>query len=123
MKLRFFLIAALLVPLIGCNSFVTQAVNTLAGAQGVIANEQIAHKTQCTATPSASVCLSINQAIDAQNAAISGLEAYCQLPVAPDAATLQAKGAMVCNVNPSAKAVFVAELSALSKIVAQIQGQ
>lgn len=108
---------------IGCNQFVSTAINTLAAAQGVIAQEQQTHQAQCQQNPAQALCLEINQAVDAQNAAITGLEAYCQLPAPPTPAQLAASGTSVCNANPSAKAALESQLKALSTIVAQIQGK
>ena len=104
----------------GCNNFVKASVDTLAAAQGFIAQAQVNHSAQCTANPSlAFPCQTITQAVAAENAAVSALEVYCQVPIAPDPDTLKAQGKDACNVNPSAKQVLVSALANLGQIVAQ----
>jgi hypothetical protein len=111
------LLAAVLVTA-ACPTFVTSSVDTLAAAQGFIAQAQINHQIECSAAPTkAFPCATITTAVAAQNAAVSALEAYCQLPVAPDPATLKAQGTMVCNANPAGKQVLVAALANLGKIL------
>ncbi len=113
--------ASIFITATGCASFVNASVDTLAASHGVITTAQAQNLSTCQKVKDASICLEINQAVDAQNAAIDGLEAYCQLPVEPDPATLAAQGGLVCNANPSAKAAFVAELNALGKIVGALK--
>ncbi|HXT74637.1 MAG TPA: hypothetical protein VN785_12360 [Candidatus Angelobacter sp.] len=108
----------------GCTSFVKASVDTLAAAQGFIAQAQVNHMAECTADPSKSFpCQTINQAVAAENAGVSALEAYCQVPVLPDAITLQSKGSVVCNENPTAKQTLVAALSNIGDILAAYKAQ
>ena len=108
----------------GCTSFVKASVDTLAAAQGFIAQAQVNHMAQCTATPTlAFPCQDINQAVAAENAGVSALETYCQVPVLPDATTLKAQGALACNENPSAKQVLVSALANIGNILASYKAQ
>lgn len=108
----------------GCNNFVKASVDTLAAAQGFIAQAQVNHSAQCTANPSlAFPCQTINQAVAAENAAVSALEVYCSVPVAPTPDTLKAQGNAACNPNPSAKTVLINALSNLGKIVSDYKQQ
>lgn len=105
--------------LAGCTNFVRASVDTLAAAQGFIGQAQKNHQAECSVDPSKSFpCQTINQAVDAQNAAISALEVYCQLPVAPDPATLANMGTKACNENPAAKDVLVSAIANVSQILA-----
>ena len=112
------------IALCACTNFVKASVATLAAAQGFIAQAQANHNTECTAAPTKPFpCVAINQAVAAQNVAVSALETYCQVPVAPTPATLQAQGSAACNPNPTSKQVLVAALSNLGAIVAQYKSQ
>lgn len=105
--------------LAGCTSFVRASVDTLAAAQGFIGQAQKNHQAECSVDPSKDFpCQTINQAVAAQNAAVSALEIYCQLPAAPDPATLANMGTKACNENPSAKDVLSSSLSNLTQILA-----
>ena len=117
-------VLAVTLVLTGCTNFVRASVDTLAAAQGFISQAQKNHSAQCTVDPSADFpCQTINKAVAAQNAAVSALEVYCQLPVAPDPATLASLGTKTCNENPSAKQVLVAALSNLSQILTTYRAQ
>ena len=105
--------------LTGCENFVRASVDTLAAAQGFIGQAQKNHSAQCVVDPSADFpCQTINKAVEAQNAAVSALEIYCQLPAAPDPATLANMGTKECNANPAAKDVLANALSNLEQILA-----
>lgn len=104
--------------LAGCENFVRASVDSLAAAQGFIGQAQKNHQPECSVDPSKDFpCQTINRAVDAQNAAVSALEIYCQLPVAPDPATLANIGTKTCNANPSAKDVLVSALANLDQIL------
>jgi hypothetical protein len=121
---KFALICIALLALTGCDTFVKASVATLAGARDFIGQAQANHKDECTAAPTKPFpCVAINQAVEAQNVAVSALETYCQVPVAPTPATLAAQGATACNPNPTAKQILVAALSNLGAIVAQYKSQ
>jgi len=118
------LLLAAVIALCACTSFVKASVATLAAAQGFIAQAQTNHKAQCTAAPTTPFpCVMINQAVDAQNVAVSALETYCQVPVAPTPEMLSSQGSTACNPNPTAKQILVAALSNLGAIVAQYKAQ
>jgi hypothetical protein len=107
-----------------CTSFVQASVNTLAAAQGFIAQAQVNHQVQCQANPSLQFpCVTINQAVVAQNVAVSALEVYCQLPVAPDLATLKALGTKTCNANPNSKQILVSALANLGSVLSYYKSQ
>lgn len=108
----------------GCNNFVKASVDTLAAAQGFIAQAQVNHMAECQADSSKPFpCQTITQSVAAENAAVSALEVYCQVPVAPDPDTLKAQGKAACNANPSAKQVLVTALANLGQIVSTYKQQ
>src|SRR4051812_6171119 len=93
-------ISAVMFTATGCESFVRASVDALAAAQGFIGQAQKNHQAECSVDPSQDFpCQTINRAVEAQNAAVSALEVYCQLPVAPDPATLASVGTQACNAN------------------------
>jgi uncharacterized lipoprotein NlpE involved in copper resistance len=111
-------VLAITLVLVGCTNFVRASVDSLAAAQGFIGQAQKNHQAECSVDPSQDFpCQTINRAVDAQNAAVSALEVYCQLPVAPDPATLASVGTQACNENPSAKQVLVSALANLNQIL------
>lgn len=115
---------ALLFLIAGCTSFVKASVDSLAAAQGFLAQAQVNHMAECTANPSLQFpCVDINLAVAAENAGVSALEAYCQLPVAPDPITLQSAGATACNENPTAKQALVSALANIGTVLANYKAQ
>ena len=123
-RLMAVLLLPLLLPLLACPKFVASSVDTLAAAQGFIAQAQLNHQTECKADPTKNFpCQMINQAVDAQNTAVDALEAYCQLPVRPDPIALKAQGGTTCNENPSAKQVLVSALANLGTVLANYKAQ
>ncbi len=122
--MRKLLVLALGIFLIaGCTSFVKASVDTLAGAGAFITNEQNQNLAACTANPKLQICLDLNTAVAAQNSGISALEAYCQLPVAPDAATLATVGKQTCNESPTAKSALISALSNITTIIVNFKKQ
>lgn len=120
----FLTLLAFLLLVTGCHNFVKASVDTLAAAQGFIAQAQVNHMTECTANPSLPFpCGTINEAVAAQNAGVSALEAYCQVPVLPDAITLKSQSSLTCNENPTAKQAVVSALANIGKILANYKSQ
>jgi len=113
------ILAFLVFALAGCTNFVKASVDTLAATQGFIQQAQQNHQAECTATPTLQFpCVDINLAVAAENAGVDALEAYCQLPVAPDPATLQAQGTAACNADPTKKQLLISALSNLGTVIA-----
>jgi hypothetical protein len=102
---------------------VTQvAVETVAAANGFIAEAQVNHLALCKANPALSFpCGTITQAIGAQNALLDALETYCALPAKPTAAQLQAQGAQTCAPVSSAQSALVSAIANLSALLPDIQ--
>jgi hypothetical protein len=60
-----------------CSPLEQQARNTAAALQGALGAAQAKYQTTCTADKTQSVCVTINRAVDGQNALVTALEAYC----------------------------------------------
>jgi len=74
-----FVTALLTIGLAGCDKPENVARDSIAAGSGAIKDAQQKYILECTATPSNPVCRAINRSVYAQNAAITGLETYCQL--------------------------------------------
>lgn len=70
-------ICCLVLLTVACHTIESNARDTIAAAQGVIVQAQVQFQPQCSADATKAPCPVINQAVSAQNAAITALEAYC----------------------------------------------
>ena len=75
------LMLAMLPFLSGCQPTEASARDAIAAATGAIQSAQTEYKDECSALPSAPKCVLINQAVYAQNASITALEAFCGFQV------------------------------------------
>jgi hypothetical protein len=89
---------ALTLALIACTPLAEQARNTAAALQGAIEAAQTKYQSTCSASPTQSQCVMINQAVAGENALVT---APC-VPVKGATAGLQSA---ISNAN-----LFVAEL-------------
>ena len=71
------LVLPLLFCLIACSPLEQQARNTAAALQGTIVAAQAKYHDSCVATPSQTVCKTINQGVSGENALVTAIEAYC----------------------------------------------
>jgi hypothetical protein len=71
------LVTAVLLLTVGCPKLEVVARDGIAAAQGVIETQQALHLASCQADPAQDVCVKINRAVSAQNAAADALSAYC----------------------------------------------
>ena len=73
-------ISALLVLtlcLTACSPLEQNARNTAAALQGAISSAQAKYQTQCSADKTQQACVTINRAVEGQNALVTAVEAYC----------------------------------------------
>lgn len=70
-----------LLPSVGCGPAEKTARDVISSATGAISSAQVEYKAECTTLPTAPKCVLINDAVHAQNAAITALEAYCGFAV------------------------------------------
>lgn len=76
-KLYAVLATAVLLLATGCPKLELVARDSIAAAKGVIETQQSLNLASCQANASQDVCVNINRAVSAQNAAIDALNAYC----------------------------------------------
>jgi len=62
--------------LAGCPKIEQDARDTAAALGGAITAAQAQHQ-ECKTAPTGSACLTINKAVDGQNALVTSIEAYC----------------------------------------------
>ena len=91
------LVLPLLFCLIACSPLEQQARNTAAALQGTIVAAQAKYHDSCVATPSQTVCKTINQGVSGENALVTAIEAYCSWsattpPSDPNAKCVPVKG-------------------------------
>lgn len=108
---------ALVCCLIGCSPEQT-ARDAIAAATGTIAKAQAQHQAACTTNPADAPCVLINRAVNAQNAAIAGLETYCGWSLS---GTLPDRGA-ACAPNKDALSGLNVALTNLKQIVTEVKG-
>lgn len=108
---------ALVCCLLGCSPEQT-ARDAIAAATGTIAKAQTQHQAECQVNPAAGTCVLINRAVNAQNAAMTGLETYCGWRLS---GVLPDRGA-VCTPNGSALNTLNVALSNLKQITTEVKG-
>jgi hypothetical protein len=96
------------------------ARSAAAGLNGALSAAQTQYQTQCVANPKLSPCVTINKAIDGQNALVTAVEAYCGWnPLSPPAnpttvACAPVKGAAAGLTAATANAnLFITELKGI----------
>lgn len=112
------LVLTIALVMIGCPKPAENARNAIASAQGFIVAQQQIHGQSCKAAPSQEVCVNINKAVSAQNAAVTALETYCGWnplapPSDPNAPCVPVKGA---------EAALTAAVGNLNQIIGEIKG-
>lgn len=111
-------VLAVALLLAGCSPLENQARDALAASQGFIAQAQMNHQAECSATPKkAFPCAMINQAVGAQNLAIDALETYCSW-IPQDVANVAAgKPVHGCIEVKTASGALSAALANLSRVL------
>lgn len=66
-----------LVFCVACSPIEQQARNTAAALQGTLVAAQAKYQTSCGASPTQSVCVTIDKGVSGENALITALETYC----------------------------------------------
>jgi len=77
MKKLLALIVVMTLAMVACSPLEQQARNTAAALQGALSAAQTQYLTQCKANPTQAACVTINRAVDGQNALVTAVEAYC----------------------------------------------
>lgn len=112
------LLLPLLLVLTACPKFEQNARDTAAALGGAVTAAQAQHQTDCKAAPATAPCVLINKGVDAQNALITGIEAYCGwtagvLPTDPNAA---------CKPVSTAQAGLQTAISNANVLIGQLKG-
>lgn len=89
------------------------ARDSIAAAKGFIEQAQLNHHAECTANPSKKLCKAINTGVEAQNAAIDALDAYCAGPAWNTGG--------VCDPQASVEAKLDEAIRNLNKIIANLK--
>lgn len=76
-KLTYIWVITLTIVMMSCTPLEQAARNTAAALQGALVTAQAKYQTTCTATPTQSQCVEINQAVAGENALVTAVEAYC----------------------------------------------
>lgn len=113
---KYLLLLLLIITLTtGCSQPIEKtARDGIATASGVIRQYQSQYRAECTATPTGAACVTINQAIAANNTAIDALEAYCGFKPGDDLAG-------VCHPVTTAKDGLTTALNNLQAVVADVR--
>lgn len=91
--------------------------DTVASLQGAIKAAQAQYQTTCESAPAAPVCVNINKAVDAQNALVTSLEAYCGFSPGSSVTDVSA-----CVPVSSAQAGLIAATSNAQVFITQLKG-
>lgn len=97
MKKKLAVLLICILPLIACSPLEQQARDAAAALGGAITAAQAQHQ-ECKSAPQALTCVTINKAVDGQNALVTSIEAYCGwtagvMPSDPNAKCVAVKGA------------------------------
>jgi len=107
----------------GCSPLENQARDLAATSQGVIQQAQKTHLAECQANPTKPFpCVTINQAVAAQNALIDAAETYCGWPARPSVAELAASKGRTCARLQTASTALSAAVRNLNVLVKDLQG-
>lgn len=120
-SLAVIVLCAAILPTLACSPIEQSARNTAAALAGAIGAAQTQYQSICTSDKTQTACVTIDRAIDGQNALVTAVEAYCGWSVtAPPA-----NGALPCVPVKGATAglqtainnatLFVTELTSLTK--------
>lgn len=114
-KLLMVAVVALLGFTAACHTFEANARDTIAAANGAIVQAEVQYSITCTSNPNQTVCVDINKAVAAQNAAITALETYCGF-------TSASKAEDTCKPVKSFQPALTAALANLNQIVTELKG-
>ena len=112
----------LLVVLAGCSSFEKSARDSIAAASGVLTLLQTPaqYGDSCKANPLQPVCIDINRAISAENAAIDAAEIYCSGPAFETGGKCQPPSDPA--LKNAAEAKLAAALANLTPLITHLKG-
>lgn len=114
----YFLVGAVLLATIGCQSPEKTARDVIAAASGAIVAAQAQYQSECSSSPTGANCVLINKAVDGQNVAVTALETYCQFaltPVPPDPSTK-------CSPVKAALPALQTALQNLNQLTGEVKG-
>lgn len=114
------LVLALTLTLSGfaCSPVEQNARNTAAALQGALGAAQTQYQTTCATNPKQAACLTINRAVDGQNALVTAIEAYCGWSQSAP----PANGALACVPVKSAAAGLTAATNNANLFVTELKG-
>jgi len=111
-------VVCLTIVLVACSPLEQNARNTAAALQGAITSAQAQYQTECTASPKDSPCVIINKAVEAQNALVTAVEAYCGWSeIAPPA-----NGTATCVPVKSAASGLQAAINNATLFISEVKG-
>jgi len=123
---QFFIIPMLFLFSYACQNQAGQTVvltpqeigrDTVASLQGAIKAAQAQYQTSCLTAPTQPVCVNINKAVNAQNALVTSLEAYCGFSPGTSVTDVSA-----CIPVASAQAGLIAATSNAQVFITQLKG-
>ncbi len=110
---------ALAFVLAGCSPLEVSARDAAAAAQGFLEQAQQNHLAECQANPGKPFpCVTINQAVGAQNLLIDAIEQYCGWPSRPGADALKQFAGQPCARNKGAEQHLQNAVASLNSIIA-----
>jgi hypothetical protein len=107
-----------LVFCVACSPIEQQARNTAAALQGTLVAAQAKYQTSCSASPTQSVCVTINKGVAGENVLITALETYCGWSTVSPPTDPNAK----CVPVASAQAGLQAAISNATTLTLEVKG-
>jgi hypothetical protein len=101
-----------------CTPIEQSARNTAAALQGALGAAQAKYQSSCAASPTQTQCVTINKAVDGQNALVTAVEAYCGWSQSAP----PANGALPCTPVKSAAAGLQAAINNANLFVTELKG-
>jgi hypothetical protein len=115
---RFSALMVLTLILTACSPIEQNARNTAAALQGAISAAQAKYQTQCTADKTQTACITINRAVEGQNALVTAAEAYCGW----SQSSPPANGTVPCVPVKSASAGLQAAINNAQLFITELKG-